>query len=228
VNRDALLAKIKKALALAKSANEHEAAAALATARRLMDEYGVDQAAVELSAVGERSARGSQNERPARWEAILVHAVQRAVAVEPLLDSRRCWTFVGITPGPEIAAYAFTVLYRQLKKTRADYIRTQLKRCSVARKRKRADLFCEGWASVVYQKIAALNPEQPTDDLVRRYLAERHADLGKVSARAAGLSGRIAEDDRARGRAIGRDAQLHQGVAGANPTLLIGQGGARG
>ena len=37
----ALLAKIRKCLALARSANEHEAAAALAKARQLMEEHGV-------------------------------------------------------------------------------------------------------------------------------------------------------------------------------------------
>lgn len=50
--RDELLARIRKCLALAKSANEHEAAAALATARRLMDEHGVDQA--DIASIGER------------------------------------------------------------------------------------------------------------------------------------------------------------------------------
>jgi len=222
MSREALLKKIKKALALAKSANEHEAAAALATARRLMDEYGVDEVEVELAAVGESVARGSQNERPARWEVTLVLAVERAIAVKPLLDVDRRWCFIGITPSPEIAGYAFTVLYRQLKKARAHYVSTQLKRCTVARKRKRADLFCEGWAAVVYHKIAALNPEQPLDDLVRRYLTERHANLGAVKPRAAGLSGRVAEDDRARGRDSGRQAELNHGVAGAAPQLRIG------
>jgi len=222
MSREALLKKIKKALALAKSANEHEAAAALATARRLMDEYGVDQAELAMVDVGETRAAGSRNETPARWEATLIMAVERALPVKPILRPTNGWVFVGLEPAPEIAAYAFTVLFRQLKAARAGYISTQLKRCTVARKRKRADLFCEGWASVVYRKIAALNPEQPLDDLVRQYLERRYSSLVELKPRQPGLDGLIAEHDRQRGRDSGRQAELNHGVAGMAPQLRIG------
>lgn len=49
--RAALMAKIKKCLALAQSANEHEAALALEKARALMEEHGVSAEDLQLSDV---------------------------------------------------------------------------------------------------------------------------------------------------------------------------------
>jgi len=223
VTRSDLLAKIKKCLALAASATEHEAAAALGMARKLMDEYGVDQIELDLADVAEADARGSGNSVPAEWESYLVSAVERALTVEVILIPHSGWRFIGLAPAPEIASYAFLVLFRQLKKARAEYIGTELRRCTVARKRKRADVFCEGWASAVYRKIAALNPNRELHPFVRAFLAERYPRLDQVEARAAALTGAVAARDRGNGYDAGRSVSLHRGVDQNAPAALLGR-----
>ena len=56
MDKERILEKIKKCLALSKSANEHEAAQALKQAQALMREYGITDIEVELSAVKETGA----------------------------------------------------------------------------------------------------------------------------------------------------------------------------
>lgn len=215
MTRAELLAKIRKCLALAKSANEHEAAAALSKARELMDAYGLDQADIDQLDVEEATSTAGCRAKPPRWEAFLVGAVTRALPCKVIL-SRTGRRFIGMAPTPEIAAYAFGVLHRHLRRARADYIATRLRRCT-ARKTARADAFCEGWAAAVYGKIADLHPERNLDGLVLDYLARRYPALTTVKPRAAKIGGRIAEDDFNRGWDAGDRVQLHHGVAGSAP-----------
>lgn len=216
-----IIDKIRKLLALAKGSTEHEAAAALAKAREMMDAHGVSDAHIAMAEIEEATARASRTRRPPRWESYLCQAVRRALGVEVFITVEGDRTYVGRAPTAEIAAYAFAVLFRRLKAARADYIRLQLKRCGPARKRQRADIFCEGWAMAVYRKIADLMPDRPDDELVGRYLAERYPHLAPIGARGAKLTGRGAADDYWRGRSAGRDVQLHMGVGGSAVPLAL-------
>ena len=217
IDRKAKLAKIRKCLALAKSANEHEAAAALAMAGKLMEELGLSEADATLLDVSEEAARGSRRLTPSRWESILSSSVARAIGVSKFIDENLDWRFVGREAAPEIAAYAFQVLHRQLKRARADYIATQLRRCKPANKRARADAFCEGWSSVIYAKVAKLRPAFE-DELVERYMVERHPDLVTTGSRAANL--KRASNDFWKGHDRGSAVDLHAGVGATAPALI--------
>ncbi len=217
----ALLAKIKKCMALARSSNEHEAAAALAKARALMEEHGVTDAQLELAEVDKATARASRTVKPLMWETFLSSTVDRALNVVSFIDANGDRTFVGRGPTSTIAAYAFAVLFRQLKRARTDYIARHLKRCRPGRKRQRADVFCEAWALAVYRKIVALLPERAPDDLVKRYLVERHPSLVNVSVRGASTKGRGTSDDFWRGHSAGWQVDLNQGVGGAAAPQLL-------
>ncbi|WPZ06581.1 DUF2786 domain-containing protein [Pelagerythrobacter marinus] len=216
-----LLAKIRKCFALASSSNEHEAAAALAKARALMDEHGVDEAQLAMAEIAEATARASRTIKPPKWENFLCFAVRRALGVTAFIDSGGDRTYVGRGPAPEIAAYAFAVLFRRLKAARKDYIASHLRRCRPGRKRQRADIFCEAWSMAVFSKIAALKPEQEEDELVGRYLAEHHPGLVEGNSRSAAMKGRGVWDDWSRGHRAGRDVDLHSGVGGAQAPLAI-------
>lgn len=216
--------RLRKCLALAASANEHEAAAALDAARRIMDEYGVTSADVELAEIQEAAARGSRTLRPSLWEQRLCAAVRRAFGVEVFLDGQLDRRYVGRGAAPEVASYAFSVLFRQLRKARTDYIRAKLRRCRPGRKRARADLFCEGWARAVYTKMVALVPDRGEDPLIEQYLAKHHSDLVTVDSRRANPRGARALNDYWNGVNSGRAAQLHGGVdASLRPLELEGK-----
>lgn len=217
----ALLAKIRKCLALAASSNENEAAAALAKAHELMDAHGVTEEQLAMADIGEATSRASRTRRPPVWEQYLCGAVRHALGVTVFINAAGDRVYVGRGPAPEIASYAFTALFRRLKAQRADYIATQLKRCGPTRKRQRADIFCEAWALAVYHKIHDLMPNRPADELVGQYLVERYPGLVPVGSRGAKMKGAKVWDDWSRGRRAGEKVELHSGVGAAQAPLAI-------
>ncbi|QNG47410.1 DUF2786 domain-containing protein [Sphingobium yanoikuyae] len=220
MTRQELLAKIRKCLAMSKSANEHEAAAALATVRRLMEQYGVDQADVDLIDAGEYRAKGSCAWTPTRWETLLAVTVARAIPTTAISCGDTGWAFVGLTPNPEIASYAFGTLYRQLKRARTAYMATNLKRVkSPRRKTARADAFCEGWVVAVRVKIEALCPEAEMPEVVRAYIARNFRAVALLPRETA-ASGAAAENDRDHGWSAGRKVDLNQAVTSTRQELL--------
>ncbi len=223
MTRDQLLALIRKCLALARSDNEHEAAAALAKARQLMDDHAVDHAEMAAIDVGEVRAKGGGAWTPTAWEAELVDAVMRAMPVEAMSCQTEGWAFIGFAPAPEIASYAFTALYRQLKRARADYMTTALRRVRTPRRKTaRADAFALGWAQAVYVAMTRLYPHRDTDEVVMAWLERRyrHSPLAPRE----GKAGTAGATDRARGYSAGRDVSLAQGVTGTAPVARIGHG----
>ncbi len=216
-----IIAKIRKCLALGRSSNEHEAAAALAKARALMEEHGVSQTELAMAEIEESTSRASRTQKPPIWENYLCRTVERALGVASFIASNGDRTFVGRGAAPEIAAYAFAVLFRRLKSARADYVASQLKRCRPGRKRQRADIFSQGWASAVYRKIEELMPESEPDALVGQYLAARYPNLVSVEARRTDAKGRAMWDDFSRGHSAGRCVDLNQGVGGTAAVAML-------
>lgn len=215
-----ILNKIRKCLALARSGNENEAAAALAKARELMDAHGVTDEQLELADIEEATARACRVRRPPEWDVILANTVCRALGVTRYLDARGDRAFVGRGASAEIASYAYAVLFRRLKAERAAYIKTHLKRCKPARKRLRADVFCEAWAGMVYLKIKALIPERTPDPLVRQYLETHRPDLVTVKPRKANRSGGRTDNDSLRGALAGSEVNLNAGLQGGDTAPL--------
>lgn len=214
-----LLAKIRKCLALSRSSNEHEAAAALAKARALMDEHGIDEAQLEMADFEEASARASRNQRPPRWESLLAATVCHALSAVQFINCDGDRQFVGRGARAEIASYAFAVLYRQLRCARTDYIGKHLRRCKPGRKRARADVFCEGWAAAVLVKIKQLLPEPAEDEALERYLELTYPHLQAVQARGAKMA--RAANDYWRGVEGGHAVDLNVGVGASAAPLAL-------
>ncbi len=216
-----LLLKIRKCLQLARSANEHEAAAALTKARELMEAHGITDDDLAMAEIEEATARSTRNLRPPVWECHLNAAVNRALGTISFLDAVGDRCFVGRGPTPTIASYAFAMLFRQIKIARSEYIRTQLKRCKPGRKRQRADVFSQGWAYGVVQKVRDIAPELKDDPAIERWLAVQHPGLAHVDARRADVKGHAMTNDFWRGHESAGDVNLSHGVAGScGPALL--------
>lgn len=227
MDKQTAIEKIRKCLALATSANEHEAATALRQAQALMRKYGVEDGDILMAEVSEAKVKAGAKAKPVKWESQLSSAVAVAFGCRKIFVQEwkaGYWTFIGCGPAAEIATYAFTVLMRQLRKARSVYQQTHCKRLVPASRTRRADLFCEAWVAAVRRQIEAFAGTPANEEALETYMAKEYADLGSLVPRdrQAGKNLRSGDvDARLAGWNAGREAQLNHGVD--NKPLAIGQ-----
>lgn len=227
-NRDDILAKIKKCLDLAKSGNEHEAAAAMRQARKLMDMHALSDTEVLAAGAGLSSSRSAATGRPSAWEERLAARIGRAFSCRVVFSGNffgpSNWRFIGIPPNHEIAAYSFDVLYRQLRKARVDFIGAELKRFKKANKTRRADLFCDAW---VYAACAQLTNPSASDAeaaVIDAYMQTHFGELTDLQTNDRNAGRNLTERDHDAynaGSAAGRNAELNRGVGAAAAPLML-------
>lgn len=227
-DKDALIRKIKKLMALGQSPNQAEAAAAIAKAQALMEAHAISQSTIDLSDIREDTARATVSRKPAQWEGSLALTVSCAFGVEvifvPKGGSKADWTFYGPGANPEVAAYAFAVLMRKICRLRRDHTGgMKVKRATQIR---RGDLFCEGFVRGVRENIRAFAGAEDLKPVLDLYTAHRFGDtnLIKGTDRTNKATYRDLTSVEA-GYAEGRKARLHHGVGGAGTSpALIGGG----
>lgn len=227
-DRDKILDKIKKCLALSKSSNEHEAAAALRQAVKLMEMHGITDLDVLAAEATEAAAKAGALNYPSRWETHLAVTIGEAFGCRTIFVSGLSggkWLFIGIEPAPEIAQYAFATLLRQAKSARAAHIKGALNRCKPANKTRRADLFSEGWVVAVTGKIAVFagSPEQAK--AIDAYVDKRFPALVTLESKDRNADRRLSgkeQDDYWSGRDQAKNAQLNHGVNGAPERKALG------
>lgn len=227
MDKQKVLEKIKKCLALGESANEHEAAQAIRQAQILMKKYGISEMDVELSAVSEKGV-GCAATLP-NWHQVLISRCAKAFGVGCYMN--REWglaeaRFFGIGIKPELAAYAYEVLLRQLKKERREYIKTELKAVRLPRnKTARADQFCTGWVYAISRKVQEFAAEPAEEEVLARY-KQQLGEMGKAPKRdVRGGSKATREQDLAAGVRKGREAQLYHAMDGGEERKQLGLNG---
>lgn len=179
MDRAKALDKIQKCLALSKSANEHEAARALAQAQKMMESFGVSEA--ELGAIGfcfetfkTTIQRGSGKIAPKTLTTI-TNLVQRAFGVEAVLSGSVRETDVNYEVkyfGPEhrvlMAMYAHEVIARTVERNWQQFLKENphLK----GRPGGRAGFYV-GWCSAVSDTVMAfaVQPEERTGTSIAKH-----------------------------------------------------------
>lgn len=227
MTKDEAIAKIKKCLALSASGNEHEAEAALRQAQSLMQRFGVDEADLLAAGVSESLAKAGAARKPPNWEAHLAGKIAESFGCDVFFKASfrgNNWVFIGCGVSPEIAMYAFEVLFRQLKRQRSEHIKTNLKRCKSATKTRRADLFCTGWVVAVTKTINKFAGSEEQETRIAAYLAKTYSNEiqtfePKNRNQKANLSDRDFSD-LAAGHSNGKKAELNHGVDGVKQGLL--------
>lgn len=232
MTREEAILKIKKCLALAKSANENEAAIALRQAQALMREFQIDP---DLLDIVEASCETKSTKTPQAWEASLVLTIARAMQCKPIFSSgsstwgiKASWSFIGVDPAPEVASYTFDVLYRQIIRSRKNFIETTLNRVTVKKNKvRRADLFCEGWVASVKHLITDLDIDVPanTNERIKKYMDTTHGKLGSFTPKDRNkgktFTERAANDYHA-GKQSGKSAKLNQAMNGGKQYEKLG------
>lgn len=217
------LDKIKKCLRLAASGEPHEAAAAMRQARALMDKYRIEEGDVLASEVFEASARSGAKNRPVDWETGLAGIVGKAYACH-FLFVRGAGQYRFIGEMAEVASYTLTLLLRQVRQGRRDYIANHLTRCKAATKTKRADVFCSAWVWQVRGSVMAFAGTDEPSAAVEAFMSKNYPELAtfKPLDRNAGKKRPSERDykDAARGLEAAEGVRLNHGVGGQAPLAL--------
>lgn len=209
---DRALDKINKCLALSKSPEPHEAAAALRQAKALMKKYGITDSDIELSAVKESEASlGRSLITPPRWMALLADTVSIAFGVaqffRPSRYSSGSYIFIGVELSSEVSQYCFIVLKRQCALARQNYYKSI--RGKRANRIRRADAHALGWVIGVRLKVEEFASEIP--GIVGQYLSERHSQL--VTFKPIDRSKKCDAKDSLAGFIEGSNVDIHHGVS---------------
>lgn len=215
MTREQALRKVLACLRLAGSSNPNEAAAALRQANALMTKYGLTEADALASEIRDAEAptrcRGTMLPKSLAVLANMVAGGYRCqIVVQAVqgfdcnlnLTGRTAVRFFGAGADAQVAAYAFTVLRRQLEADRAHHTRRIRKR---ANRDARGEAFALGWV----RAVAALFPSSELPD-------------GRAHAIDAAIAQRMGATTKEQGRQIGKPRAAHalDQVAG----LIAGKG----
>lgn len=228
MDRDKALAKIKKCLALGRSANEHEAAAAMRQAQKLMAEFGLDSVDVALADVAEAGSRAVMQAVVA-WESELGHMVAEAYGCQTYVTRRlltgrgsrsrvvafRC--FVGVGAAAEVAQYTFDVLSRQCAKARLAHIAKQPHSCKPITKTARGDVFALHWVFAVRSMVERFAGSERHTALLEAYMQRQHPELTDVTPKRREVGRNVKHTDAWAGAEAGARATLRQGLGGKQP-----------
>lgn len=215
--------KIRKCLALAKSSNPHEAAAALRQAQALMREHGVTEEGVRLAEVKE-AVGDARMQTLTQWETMLISDIADAFGCRVFTGKRlagwhtrrelRTFTFVGVGASAELAQYAYDVLSRQCARDRQAHIAKQPARCKAITKTARGDAFARYWVLGVRSQLQAYAGTAEQTALLDDYMADKYPHLVKKTATRREVGRNVRADSAAEGYQAGRQARLDRGLDG--------------
>jgi len=219
MNRQSILRKIKACLRLAASSNANEAAAALRQAQAMMAKHGVD--AVEVSGVGEAEAlTRSRGAEPARSICLLAQVCARGFGAHIVIVTdygRTAVRFYGVDGAAEVAAYAFTVLRRQLDCDRLKHVARVRKR---GNREARGETFAHAWVCAVAGLFPGVAMDEAKRLAIRELIRLRHPVTDTCSGRDLTKHGKASDDDAWAGHRAGKNAQLNRGVKGEAAVAL--------
>lgn len=218
-NKQKILERVAKCFALARDAGAapNEAETALRQARKLMQQHNLQEAELHAVLACEASVPTGTRRSPSHWLHQLAQVCSEAFDCEHLayFDRPLGWTFkfVGVGVGPELASYSYSALHLQLLAARKAFVQSQ-KRCKLATKRRRGQIFAEGWIEAVRVKVQvfAQGKSEETQRVIDAYLAITHPNLKTFELEYIEAKG---HDTRSRlqGFLLGKHAQLHREVA---------------
>lgn len=231
MNRDQALSKIVKCLALASSANPHEAAAGIRQAQKLISEHGLTETDVRLSSVSSQDCATPTQSRPL-WEVSLAQTVGDAFGCDTIWGHKQMLIgsryvrkskviFVGMTPAAQIAGYAWDVLSKQCAKARLAHIRKQSVRCKPITLTARGDEFALGWVLSVRSILEAFAAPERNVLLIEQYKALTWPETSPLKVKDRTVGRNVSRNDFHQGALAGKNAELNRGVnAGAAQGLL--------
>lgn len=226
MDRQTALRKVLRCLRLAASSNPHEAAAALRQARAMMDEHGFTEADAYATEIhGAEAATRCRGAMPPQSLMFLIHVISAGFRCKPIVLREQGFygagattvKFYGAGSDAEIAAYAFTVLRRQLESDKAKHTARVRKR---ANKEARGEQFAYGWITAVRQQFAAADLADERKAAIDLAVDRKHTNLRQTNGREIGKNGRAGYGDQEAGYIRGSKARVNPGIGDNGPRKL--------
>lgn len=222
-----ILSKIQKLLNLSKSSNEHEAAAALQLAQKLMAEHDISIVDLDFAKLSSKECKDViKSKQLYAWSVNLACLVRDAFCVEIVRSYKSSedfygWggstiTFIGVTHKVEVAAYCYEVLSRSITEARKEFNK---RTPSCKDKWKLSDAFCEGWVNAVKSKVVVLAMGEEEAKLVAVYTSKLMGELTPSTASSKVSSYKELEAMH-EGKLAGKDVNLHHGVGGSETKAI--------
>ncbi|HCG2926648.1 TPA: DUF2786 domain-containing protein [Citrobacter freundii] len=228
-NKEKYLQRIKKLLAMARNnSSAEEAALAMGRAQKLMAEHKLNESDVDVMDINEAATQKapSHAEKMPEYMAMLANMVARVFGVKFYTShgcefwdqpAKRTIHYYGPDERPQVAAYSFEVLGKQLAKARREYIATMRKNIKPATKIARADTFCSAWVNGAYAVVSDFVVTEAETTLIEAY-RERKLSKG-MKPLVPRKPGKARGTDAAeiQGYSAGKNAQLHHAVNSSAP-----------
>lgn len=216
--RERIVRKIQRCLALSQSSNSNEAEMAMRQAQAMMRNYRLTEADIHAESVSQ-TERHTGLARLSDWQRSLANTAATTFGcrvIQSHIPGRQYkFVFIGVMPAAELAAYAYDSLLAQIKTARKTFT-SQHKTT-----RGQADDFCRGWVMAVHRQVedfakattthesnALMVIAQRDDAAITAYIKNKMGKAGQVKERKPELDPAALS----LGYHSGKAAKIHQGI----------------
>ncbi len=180
---DKILDKVKKCLALSKSSESHEAAAALRQAQLLMDKHGISDIHLKFTDIGQEKVRSKFSvSRIKNYESTLIQTVAKAFGCKVLWTKSSShfygehvygsYVLIGLNSQVKLCSYTCEVLQRKLVKAKNGFVTQLPGHLSRGAKVIEADGFCHGWVNSIRNTVIEFAQGDEAKKLIDEYTSE--------------------------------------------------------
>ena len=226
-----VIEKIKKLLALANSANEHEAALAAGHAQRLLSEHNLAMADIEAAHKPDKADKveTAVSKTLPKWLRHLSAGVSTAFDCQAIHHpATGKMTFIGVGADVQIAAYTFTYLDRTVRKLCSNYMKHNVSSMTANRHRElMRQSYYLGAVSTINIRLKEQKTRTPIttfalvpvkEGLIRQAMSEI-GNLRTMHSRRSYIN----KDAYDMGQMDGRQVGIHHGIGSASSHQRIGR-----
>lgn len=237
MDRNTAIEKIRKCLALGKSPEPAEAAAAMRQAQKLMAQFELSDTDLQLADVRQKATAVPAGALVS-WQANLANVVGDSFGCGHIWSKTRLpglfgagriqrqVIFYGAESAVEVACYTFDVLFRQCAAARAAHVAKQPKSCKAITKTARGDRFAMGWVLGVMRLVECFASGEEHQQLLEAYAAQAWPDSTTVKPLRKDIGRNVRDGDYIDGMVAGRGADLRRGVSSGPQAPRLGGGAA--
>lgn len=182
MNKNKIIEKIHKCLRLSESGNPNEAASALRQAQAMMRKYNISERDVLSHEIREAEANSAGYYNPPYWAIALSELIAQAFECRAYIsrkeEQRPVFRFIGMDCYASVAAYTFTVLFRQLRRSRRSYM-DALELDDKDEIRRQANVFAQAWLFRIAQTVAEFTARPEYEQAIDAYVKEQYGETSE-------------------------------------------------